>query len=92
MAIRRLSDADVTELADNPTGEFSTSFLNQWKECDIDEDFPNCLADVYIAGRIAQLGLGGAAAQNQIMTMGLCRYSKCRKRNFGCWTFIRSSF
>lgn len=70
MSIRELSDNEVSKLANQGTADYSKAFIETWRNCDIDEDLPNCIADVYIAGCIARLNLVGGAAQNQIMAWG----------------------
>lgn len=70
MSIRQLSDGEINRLADDPTGELSKAFLEQWKGCDIDEALPNCIADVFIVGQIANMALKGHAAANQIVMYG----------------------
>ena len=70
MSIRQLSDCEINLLADNPTGAFSKAFLKQWKGCDIDESLPNCIADVFIVGQIANMALKRHAAANTIVLYG----------------------
>lgn len=70
MSIGHFLDEQVQELAHNPIGTFSKEFLEQWHDCDVNEDLPNCIADVYIVGYLANQHMIGAEARNRIMTKG----------------------
>ena len=71
MTISQLSDAEVQMLANQPLGVDAQTFLARWRRCDVNVALPTCLADVYIAGHVANLGLVGQAATNLIVAYGL---------------------
>ena len=70
LSIKNLTDAEVQMLANQPTSDEVRNFLNQWSHCNVNV-LPTCLADVYIAGHVAELGLNNQDAQAQIIAYGL---------------------
>jgi hypothetical protein len=56
MGIKFLADNEIQQLVEFPNGEFAREMLLAWQGCDVDDLLPNSIADVFIAGRINQLG------------------------------------
>jgi|APLak6261673280_1056094.scaffolds.fasta_scaffold02724_2 hypothetical protein len=69
--IAALDSEQVQFLANNPQGRFARIFLHRWYRCNLQSEFPTCLADVFIVGYIRQQeGLQGQDLKNRITELG----------------------
>jgi hypothetical protein len=68
--IAALNNEEVQLLANDPQGRFARIFLHQWYRCDLQSEFPKCLADVYIVGTLRQRGLNNQELIGQILALG----------------------
>lgn len=61
----------VQLLANDPQGRFARIFLYRWYRCNLQSEFPRCLADVFIVGCLRQQErLQGQDLNNRIAELG----------------------
>jgi hypothetical protein len=65
-----LNNEQVGYLAHDPQGRAARVFLYRWYHCNLQNEFPNCLADVFIVGWLRQQGLQGQALKKEIVGFG----------------------
>lgn len=67
--IAKITDTDVIELAEVPEGRTARIFLHKWYRCNVLNELPRCIADVFIVGKLRQLGLNGGNLNENIQTL-----------------------
>jgi hypothetical protein len=68
--IAALNNEEVQLLANDPQGRFARIFLYQWYRCNLQTEFPRCLADVFIVGSLRQQGMDNQELKDQIFALG----------------------
>lgn len=68
--IAALDNEHVALLANDPQGRFARIFLHQWYRCNLQTEFPRCLADVFIVGSLKQQVMNNQELIRQILALG----------------------
>lgn len=67
--ITALDNKQVALLANDPQGRFARIFLHQWYRCSLQNEFPRCLADVFIVGSLRQQGMNNQGLIGQLLSL-----------------------
>lgn len=70
LGIGALTDEQVYLLAQDPQGRYARIFLYNWYRCQLGQDFPTCLANVYIVGVFRGQRHQGQELQQHIVDCG----------------------